>query len=215
MTTITTTFTDPSYSVSNTQFDFTLLAFGQSVVTNPDLWVLYVAMADVAVGFSGTFTGYASGYPTGGVITAMTVEPGGGEAGAAVISGFELPVEVFFDFASNDDGAGLMAYLYAGADTVNGGLGNDALSGYDGDDVVDGGDGDDILDGGGGADILRGQAGDDRLSMSVSGADDGRDVYDGGDGEDNLDLDVGTTAVFVNLQAGFVRVGGQVTDMLV
>lgn len=213
MTTLTATFTDPAFSVRNTEFDFSILFMTEPVVTQPSQWVLYSETYSVAITFGGTFTGYdGSGFPTGGEITSMRVgSPGHGEA---IFEGFLLTVEQFFQYGQTNDGVGLMAHIYAGADTITGSLGGDSLSGWDGDDVIEAGEGSDFLDGGSGADVVRGQGGDDVIAIWGAGVDGARDTYDGGDGEDNLDVESSDT-VFVNLQAGFVRVGTGVTDILV
>lgn len=58
----------------------------------------------------------------------------------------------------------VLASIFAGADTITGGLGDDLLSGYAGNDTLLGGSGDDALVGGAGADSLDGGAGNDIAS---------------------------------------------------
>ncbi|WP_288486053.1 Ig-like domain-containing protein, partial [uncultured Novosphingobium sp.] len=78
----------------------------------------------------------------------------------------------------------------AGANTLNGTIGNDRLYGHGGNDTLNGGDGNDFLRGGAGADTLNGGAGNDTLVY------DSNDVLiDGGTGTDTLLIDTGTGPV--------------------
>ncbi len=60
----------------------------------------------------------------------------------------------------------VLASIFAGADTITGGLADDLLSGYGGNDTLRGGNGNDTLFGGAGADSLDGGAGNDLANYS-------------------------------------------------
>ena len=68
------------------------------------------------------------------------------------ISGLSIPGSTYESYALNNDVLGLIAYFFAGNDTINGSSFNDMLWGYAGDDTIDGGAGADTLVGGGGND---------------------------------------------------------------
>src|SRR4051812_41158859 len=106
--------------------------------------------------------------------------------------------------------------------TFSGGNGNDFIVGTNGPDRLDGGGGDDTLLGLGGNDTLRGGPGDDRIfggagndafDMSFGRASGyGNDFIDGGSGRDTIDFHTAITPVFVDLQAGTARSGGEIVD---
>ena len=117
----------------------------------------------------------------------------------------------------------------SGANTLNGGGGNDVVRGYAGNDRLFGGAGNDQLDGGFNADTLRGGTGNDTLMGGAGGdfidgeagndtitgdADGARDIIGGGAGVDTLDYSAITSAINVNLVAGFATGGAIGTDRL-
>ncbi|ORE90070.1 hemolysin-type calcium-binding protein [Aurantimonas sp. 22II-16-19i] len=117
----------------------------------------------------------------------------------------------------------------SGANTLNGGGGNDVVRGYAGNDRLFGGAGNDQLDGGFNADTLRGGAGNDTLAGGAGGdfldgeagndtitgdADGARDIIGGGAGVDTLDYSAITSAINVNLVAGFATGAAIGTDRL-
>ena len=87
--------------------------------------------------------------------------------------------------------------LYAGNDTLWGGVGDDTLFGGAGADRLDGGVGADELWGGTGNDTLIGGVGDDIINGGA-----GADSLDGGEGVNTLDYRWSNEAVTVNLATG-------------
>ncbi len=94
------------------------------------------------------------------------------------------------DTVSGAGGLGTGSSAFAGALTLNGGIGKDTLTGGGGADTINGDAGDDTLDGAGGADVaVNGGADNDKVNggsgndVALNG-DAGDDTVDGGDGDD-------------------------------
>ncbi|MYM56418.1 calcium-binding protein [Thalassovita mangrovi] len=112
-------------------------------------------------------------------------------------------------------------YAFAGADWLDGGLGNDTLLGGDGADTLIGEGGDDVLSAGDGADILIGGDGNDTFGGGDSEADlhdvvyggGGDDSADGGYGNDLLRGDDGNDTLNGSYGADTV-IGGSGNDLL-
>jgi len=64
------------------------------------------------------------------------------------ISGLNIPGSTYESYALNSDVVGLVAYFFAGNDTINGSSLNDVLWGYAGNDIINGSAGADTLVGG-------------------------------------------------------------------
>lgn len=104
-----------------------------------------------------TFTGSGFGggaIPTSGTITGISF------SGGAVVTGISYSVAALRN--ATDPGA-MLAAIFAGNDTINGGASSDALTGYGGTNILNGGDGDDLLHTLGVADTLDGGDGVDQL----------------------------------------------------
>ena len=105
------------------------------------------------------FTYAASGYPTGGTVSEITVYDGAAiiarytnlSASAATLGGY---------FAAGN-GLGFQSYLFSGDDTIVGGDYEDVLHGFAGTDIISGGGGDDIIYGDEGNDLIDGGSGID------------------------------------------------------
>ncbi|MBO9545275.1 hypothetical protein [Caulobacter sp.] len=115
--------------------------------------------------FVGTgFTYAANGYPSGGLVTELTVYDGSDivarytelSASAATLSGF---------FATGNY-LGIQAYLFSGDDVIVGGDDEDVLHGFTGTDILTGGDGDDVIYGDEGNDLIDGGSGRDAAVYS-------------------------------------------------
>lgn len=101
----------------------------------------------------------------------------------------------------------------AGADTLDGGIGNDRLLGDGGADSLVGGDGNDRLTGGLGDDILQGDAGSDTFVFAASetGADQILDFTAGAATDDVIEFDSATFANFAEVYAAATDDGTDTT----
>ncbi len=103
---------------------------------------------------SSTFTGfkfYAANYTLLGAISA------------------NVPGSVYESYANANNFQGLMAYAFAGNDTVTGSAYNDTLQGYAGNDLIRGNAGNDLINGQAGMDTLLGGAGNDTYIVDNAG----------------------------------------------
>ncbi|MEQ1730985.1 MAG: calcium-binding protein, partial [Vicinamibacterales bacterium] len=108
-------------------------------------------------GYVWTFTGFGfsgGAIPTGGTITGISFSGGG------TVTGISYSVAALRNAAEPGP---MLAAIFAGNDTINGGAFSDALTGYGGTNVLNGGDGDDLLQTLGVADTLDGGDGIDQL----------------------------------------------------
>jgi Ca2+-binding RTX toxin-like protein len=125
--------------------------------------------------YGGTFGGYDdAGVPSTGKITSF--ENWENDAKTYSITGMNMTVAAYFNYAATNNTEGFMKALLAGADTVNGSGTHDKLFALAGNDTIYGNGGNDLIYGGVGNDILN-----------------------GGDGFDTLTYEDSTTRVAVNL----------------
>ena len=145
----------------------------------------------------GTLGGFAL------VLTAATVTPAGGTAGAqeAARTCNGRAVTISWD----DPGVGLIINGTNGPDVIQGGPQSETINGKGGDDVACGGDGLDDFDGGPGRDELIGQGDSDLFR----GADLFQDLITGGSGDhDEANYGSLTTGVTVDMGTGGVHATG-------
>ncbi len=115
-------------------------------------------------------------------------------------------------------------FIFATADTLNGGAQADVLNGFAGSDTINGGGGDDVIDGGNGADTINGGAGADTLDggngldtifggagndIITSSDGQGADIIDGGANIDQATID--RSGLLGNITADFSNFLNQVT----
>ncbi|MBI2993729.1 MAG: FG-GAP repeat protein, partial [Gammaproteobacteria bacterium] len=77
------------------------------------------------------------------------------------IGNISLDAETLGNFAEQNNGPGLLNFIFQNNDSVTGSGFNDRLAGFAGNDTLSGGGGDDQLLGGSGIDLLRGGSGND------------------------------------------------------
>jgi uncharacterized delta-60 repeat protein len=139
---------------------------------------------------------------TGGLVTSIVINAGGGGDYVVVGAAITAPAEVHGEEGNDTitSGAGDDAIFgdngddvllgRAGQDVFHGGFGNDTITGGANDDLLFGDEGNDSLIGSGGADVFVG--GDDNDTLTGGG---GRDVLIGGDGMDSITGDNGQDIV--------------------
>ena len=120
--------------------------------------------------YYGSFSYSGSGNLTGGQLTSTDFSQGGVKMYA--LSGGNYSITATLNFIQTANFLGLLQFLFAGNDTINGSAGADVLSGYAGNDAINGNVGNDTLKGGAGNDTLNGGSGADNM---VGG--DGSDLY--------------------------------------
>ncbi|HSV71345.1 MAG TPA: calcium-binding protein [Methylibium sp.] len=137
--------------------------------------VAYNATYDARITFTGQFTYDGFGNPSG-TVTGFTDTLGGYPF--VSFTGGSWSIATINAYVATSDAQGLLAYLFAEDDTVNGSSGDDVLAAFGGDDSLlgnagndelRGGDGNDTLTGGLGNDTLSGGAGDDFYVVDASG----------------------------------------------
>jgi Ca2+-binding RTX toxin-like protein len=120
--------------------------------------------------YYGSFSYSGSGSLIGGQLTSTDFSQGGVKMYA--LSGGNYSITTTLNFIQNANFLGLMQFLFAGNDTINGSASADVLSSYAGNDTIYGNVGNDTLKGGTGNDVLNGGGGADNM---VGG--DGSDLY--------------------------------------
>jgi len=152
-------------------------AFGEPTAVS---WGADNAGMGLRYAFTGAgFGAFASGFPTIGTNTAVTVTRNG--AVNVTITGINLAQVDLFGFIANNNPAGLSQVLFSGADLVTGSSAGDRLFTLSGDDTVNAGAGADTIDAGTGADQIDGGEGEDlwlynrassatAISINVAGA---------------------------------------------
>jgi Ca2+-binding RTX toxin-like protein len=155
-------------------FDWELVGLqGASVSSSSSTTVVLQSTAGETITLTGTFSGFSHGRPTAGTITGFTV----GDTGQPLylsITDMNVAVSAFWGFVNADNGAGLVALILAGNDTVTGSGLDDQLMGQGGNDTLDGGAGFDTL-------TYRTATSGVTVSLAASGPQD-----TGGDGIDTL-----------------------------
>jgi serralysin len=141
--------------------------------------------------FLGSFL-YGTGGLSGGTVTSANYFLGSVKEWQ--VTGMSMSAVSFFDYLANLNTSGLLAAVFAGADTFIGSSGDDGFNGFAGNDTMFGNGGNDALLGGAGDDKLYGGEGNDFL---VGGA--GSDTISGGNGIDTASYVVTTAAVTVSL----------------
>jgi Ca2+-binding RTX toxin-like protein len=120
--------------------------------------------------YYGSFSYSAAGNLIGGNMTSTDFSQSGVKMYA--LSGGNYSIAMTLNFIQNANFLGLMQFLFAGNDTINGSASADILSSYAGNDTIYGNVGNDTLKGGTGNDVLNGGGGADNM---VGG--DGSDLY--------------------------------------
>jgi Ca2+-binding RTX toxin-like protein len=138
-----------------------------SITTTTHIQVLKSSNSNV-MDIYGSFSYNASNQLTGGTITSLIASNNVGQKYA--ISGGSYNAVTFFTYILYSNYSGLIEYLFAGndvlngsayADVLNGNAGNDTIYGNGGNDTLRGGAGNDTLNGGSGADNMIGGNGSD------------------------------------------------------
>ncbi len=148
------------------------------------------------------FTADVDGYPVSGTITDVVVVED--DRVTLTMADISIDVHAILEFADNNDADGLMQFVLAGNDRLNGSGFSDELWAYNGKDKLFGHAGDDTLKGDNGADSLDGGAGDDTL---IGGA--GNDTLSGDgalNGEPPISLGIDLSDVAAG-EGGFKLVG--------
>lgn len=112
---------------------------------------------------------YSSGIPVSGVVTAIEYRDG---TAVLEVSNANYDIAVVAGFIDAENVDGLIEYIFADADTINGSPQNDVLGGFGNNDALYGNGGNDTLSGGSGNDWLEGGAGTDTLAGGA-----GNDTY--------------------------------------
>jgi VCBS repeat-containing protein len=124
-----------------------------------------------------------------------------------ITNGDQSTTTLAVDFEIRDP---LGIYGTAGADTVNGTMGNDKLYGGAGNDEVNGGLGADILTGGAGNDTLSGGSGSDHFRFEAGTGSDRVIDFQGGAAGDFVDLAGTGISNYAQAQAAMTQQGGDV-----
>ena len=202
-----------NFSVDFDQLDLAYLLSGDVTVANAIQ--ITTSGSGINDNFFGSFTYNGQGQLTGGAMTRLQ-ETDNGQV-VFDITGTNVPVVTFLQWAAAGQNEAAKAYILAGADSISGGLYNDVLRGLAGADSIAGGSGDDTLDGGAGNDIINGNAGNDLI---LGGADSnylrgdmGNDSIVGGANFDDINGNQGDDTLRGGDGFDWV-VGGQANDLL-
>ncbi len=120
--------------------------------------------------YYGSFTYNASGDVAGGTVTSADFSDNAGKI--LTLSGSTYNVITIKNYILSFNATGLLNYLFAGNDVINGSVSADILNSYAGNDTLNGNGGNDTLRGYGGNDLLNGGIGAD---LMIGG--DGSDIY--------------------------------------
>lgn len=120
--------------------------------------------------YYGSFSYNGSGDLVGGTLTSTDLFYNGGKVYA--LTGGSYNVVTVKNYVESLNAQGLLQYLFAGNDQVNGSPFADILNGYAGNDTINGNGGNDALRGGIGNDLLNGGTGADNMAGG-----DGSDIY--------------------------------------
>ena len=208
-----TTVVAGNFNLDFDQLDLLLLLSGDVTVANAIQ--LTTSGGGVDDNFFGSFTYNGAGQLTGGTLTRLQ-ETYFGQL-VFDITGANVPVITFVQWAVTGDEAAAKAYILAGADSIAGGGLGDVLRGLTGADSIAGGGGADTLDGGAGADIINGNDGDDVILGGADAnylrGDAGNDSVVGGAGFDDINGNQGDDTLRGGEGFDWV-VGGQANDLL-